>query len=266
MKPLLLRILCILAFGIAATLSAEEGQPSGHTDQSAQEPSSDTPTYAIHDINRPQPRRVASGGALVVAPPSDATILFDGTTTEAWEGSWIIADGILIATKGGPTFTTRESFRDCQLHLEWRIPAGRKVRGQKGGNSGVFLMGLYEVQILESARNETYPDGQAGALYGQFPPLVNASRPQGEWQSYDIIFKAPVYTDGAVTTPAQVTVIHNGVVVQAAQNYRGPSAHKRQPAYPAKHPEAAPLSLQWHGDPIEFRNIWIRPLGDYDQR
>lgn len=250
----------------SAFLFAEEPSPPALAKLYPDAPTIAGHLYSVHDTTRPQPRKVKSGGAVQVTAPSDATVLFDGTTTDAWQGTWVNKDGILTARLGGPRFTTKESFRDCQLHIEWRIPQDRKVNGQKGGNSGVFLMGLYEVQILESASNVTYPDGQAAALYGQFPPLANASEPQGEWQSYDIVFTAPVYEGKTVRKPAQVTVIHNGVVVQAAQNYLGPSGHKTLPAYPDKHPESAPLSLQWHGDPIEFRNIWIRPLGDYDQQ
>lgn len=224
--------------------------------------------YSVHDTTRPQPRKVTPGGIITSPAPSDATILFDGTNIDAWEGTWMIKDGILIATEEKDSYrlTTKESFRDCQFHIEWRIPKDREVDGQGGGNSGVFFMNLYEVQVLESESNVTYPDGQAGALYGQYPPLVNASKPQGEWQSYDIIFKAPVYEGDRVIKPAQATVIHNGVVVQAAQDYLGPSVHRTTPSYPAEHPESAPLYLQWHGDPIEFRNIWIRPLGEYDQQ
>ncbi|MDP0492056.1 MAG: DUF1080 domain-containing protein [Verrucomicrobiota bacterium JB023] len=220
--------------------------------------------YSVHDTTRPQPRKVESGGAVSVSAPSDAKVLFDGSNLDAWKGPWLIKEGILVAHKG--KLSTKEEFGDCQLHIEWRIPAEREVSGQKGGNSGVFFMGRYEVQVLESHSNETYPDGQAGAIYGQYPPLCNASAPQGDWQSYDIIFKAPRYKDGKCIQPAQVTVIHNGVVVQAAQNYMGPSAHQKLASYPKEHPEKAPLSLQFHGDPIEFRNIWIRDLGKYDQQ
>ena len=220
--------------------------------------------YTVHDTTRPQPRKVETKGAVSVTAPSDASILFDGTNTDAWTGDWAVKDGILIASKG--KFETKQKFGDCQIHLEYRIPADRKVKGQGGGNSGVFLMGKYEVQVLESHTNKTYPDGQAGAMYGQYPPLVNPATAQGEWQSYDIIFKAPISKDGEVVTPAQVTVLFNGVVVQAAQDYLGPSTHKKNTSYPKNHPEKGPIALQWHGDPIEYRNIWIRDLGDYDQQ
>lgn len=216
--------------------------------------------YTVHDLKRPQPRKVESQGAVTTPPPADATVLFDGTNTDAWYGKWKIEDGILIASPGA--LKTKEKFRDVQLHLEFRVPADRKVNGQKGGNSGVFLMEKYEIQVGESHTNVTYPDGQAGAIYGQYPPLVNPATPQGEWQSYDIIFKAPIYEGETVKTPAQITVLFNGVVVQAAQPALGPTKHKKVATYPKEHPEAAPIMLQWHKDPIEYRNIWVRPLGE----
>jgi hypothetical protein len=221
--------------------------------------------YRVHDASRPQPPKVESGGALTVKAPSDAKVLFDGSGLEAWtvngkDAAWEVKDGVLIATPGGE-IQSRESFGRMQLHLEWRIPADRKVNGQGGGNSGVFLMGLYEIQVLESHGNLTYPDGQAGALYGQKPPLVNASTPQGEWQSYDITFEPPVYEGSKVVKPAIATVIHNGVVVQHAEPFLGPTRFREVAEYPDQHPESGPIRLQYHGDPIEFRNIWIRPLG-----
>lgn len=215
--------------------------------------------YTVHDPARPQPPVVATAGAVVVKPPSDAVVLFDGTSLDAWEPGWVIKDGAMVATD--QDIRSKQSFGAIQMHFEWRLPAGRKVDGQKGGNSGVFLMGLYEVQILQSHDNPTYPDGQAGALYGQLPPLVNATSPQGEWQSYDLAFEPPVYEEGKVATPAKLTLLHNGVVVQHGEYYLGPTRHRQLPSYPAKHPESAPLRLQFHKDPMEFRNIWVRPLG-----
>jgi hypothetical protein len=173
---------------------------------------------------------VETAGAVVVPPPSDATVLFDGSNLDAWvavEGgdpAWEVRGGAMAA-KGGDIMT-KEEFGAIQLHFEWRLPAGSKVSGQGGGNSGVFLMGKYEVQILQSNSNKTYPDGQAGALYGQLSPLVNATSPQGAWNSYDIFFLPPLYKDGKVETPAKVTVIHNGVVVQNAESYLGPTGWK----------------------------------------
>lgn len=223
--------------------------------------------YKVHDMERPQPRIVETAGAVSVKPPSDATVLFDGANLDAWVQNdkklgWKVLDGAMIA--GGSTIATKESFGPIQLHLEWRLPAKRKVDGQKGGNSGVFLMGLYEIQVLQSNANKTYPDGQATALYGQLPPLVNATSPQGDWNSYDIFFTPPVYGENGMELPAEVTVIHNGLAVQNAETFIGPTRHKKVAKYPAKHPETAPISLQFHSDPVEYRNIWVRTLGKRD--
>ncbi|QTN33434.1 DUF1080 domain-containing protein [Akkermansiaceae bacterium] len=224
--------------------------------------------YHVHDGERPQPRIIDTAGAVVVKPPSDAKVLFDGSNLDAWasrkgEPTWEIRDGAMVA-KGSDIFT-KEEFGAVQLHFEWKIPAGRKVSGQGGGNSGCFLMGKYEVQILQSHGNKTYPDGQAAALYGIQPPIVNATSPQGEWNSYDITFEPPVYEDGKLKTPAMVTVIHNGIMVQHREAYSGPSGHKTLASYPAEHPATGPIRLQFHGDPVEFRNFWVRPLGVRDQ-
>lgn len=224
--------------------------------------------YHVHDGKRPQPPVVTTSGAVVVKPPSDAKVLFDGTSLDAWttnggKPAFLLKDGVMVAN--GKDIQTKESFGAIQLHFEWRLPAGRPVDGQKGGNSGVFLMGLYEVQVLQSHNNPTYADGGAGALYGQLPPLVNATSPQGEWQSYDIAFEPPVYDGEKITQAAKVTVIHNGVVVQHGERYLGPTGWRKLASYPAKHPATGPISLQFHGDPMEFRNFWVRPLGKRDQ-
>ena len=206
--------------------------------------------YVVHDGTRPQPVKVKSGGAVSVKPPSDALVLIGEKSSETWEGNtWPIADGVMTVAKGGGV-RSKAAFGDCQLHLEYRVPAGRKVKGQAGGNSGVFLMGLYEIQV--------------GEIYGQAPPRVNPSAPQGEWQSFDIIFEAPKYDDGKVVSPAVITVVHNGVLVHHRKTLLGPTRHKALASYPAKHPEKAPISLQDHGDPIQYRNIWVRELGEYD--
>jgi len=214
--------------------------------------------YKVHDASRPHPLKVPNHGAITSKAPAGATVLFDGKNTNAFTKEWKLRDGVMIASPGNNE--TKESFGSCYLHVEWRIPAGRKVRGQGGGNSGIFLMKKYEVQVMESHTNVTYADGQAAALYGQTPPMVNASAPQGEWQSYDIIFEAPVYGDKGVKTPAYITVIHNGVIVHARQKYYGPTVFRKVASYPKTHLEKAPVSFQWHGDPIEFRNIWIKDL------
>lgn len=220
--------------------------------------------YVVHDGTRPQPRVVATGGAVTVAPPSDATVLFDGSGLDAWQGGWKVVDGAMVASPGD--LVTKQSFGAVQGHVEWRIPAGRAVKGQTGGNSGIFLMGRYEIQVLQSHDNPTYPDGQAASMYGQLPPLVNATAPQGEWQSYDFVFHPPHYEGGELKRPATLTLFHNGVVVQDGEAYLGPTEHKTLASYPQDHPASGPIRLQWHGDPIEFRNLWVRPIGERDQQ
>jgi hypothetical protein len=176
--------------------------------------------------------------------------------------TWKMENGVLES--GKEYLQTRDEFSDFQLHMEFATPKVVKGDGQGRGNSGVFLLGRFEVQVLDSFQSRTYPDGQAAAMYGQFPPLVNASRAPGEWQAYDIVFTAPRFTDGKLAKPAVVTVFHNGVVVHNATAYLGPTAHKLVGEYT---PQTAkgPIELQDHGNPVHFRNIWIRPLSGYDQ-
>ena len=221
--------------------------------------------YHVHDEKRPHPEKVETKGAVTTPAPKDAIVLFGGTSTDKFDKAWTVKDGIMIASKVG-NIRTKDQFGDCQIHLEWRIPAGRAVSGQKGGDSGIFIMDKYEVQIQESHTNVTYADGQAGALYGQYPPLKNASTPHGEWQSYDIIFKAPRYNEKGLVSPAVITVIHNGVTVHNAQELLGPTVHKRLAQYPKTLPAKAPIRLQWHSDPIEYRNFWVRPLGTQEDQ
>jgi hypothetical protein len=259
-----MRIDYAFLFAASAACGGVQAQVHGYPDG----PKLPGVPYVVHDPARPQPRMIETAGAVVVKPPSDAKVLFDGTSLDAWTTNggppaWVIKDGAMVAN--AKDIQTKESFGAVQLHFEWRCPAGRKVEGQSGGNSGAFLMGLYEVQVLQSHNNPTYPDGQAGAIYGQLPPLVNATAPQGEWQSYDVAFEPPVYKDGKVIKPAKVTLFHNGVFVQHGEAYLGPTEHRRLASYPEKHPESAPLRLQFHGDPMEYRNMWIRPLGERDR-
>lgn len=193
-------------------------------------------------------------------PPSDAVVLFDGTDLSKWEGGdqWEIKDGYAIARKQG--LSTKDAFGDCQLHVEWAAPEKVEGSGQGRGNSGVYLMGKYEIQILDSYENQTYYDGQAGAIYKTKPPLVNACRKPGEWQTYDIIFEGPRFNeDGQVRRPGYVTVLHNGVVIQNHTELLGTTAWDAPPTY-QKHPEKLPLQLQFHGNPVRFRNLWIREL------
>jgi hypothetical protein len=192
--------------------------------------------------------------------PSDAIVLFDGKDLSKWNGGekWIVKDGYAVAHGGG--IATKQPFGSCQLHLEWATPQKVEGRGQGRGNSGVYLMGKYEVQILDSYDNETYFDGQAGAVYKQHPPLVNACRKPGEWQTYDIIFNAPEFDEsGKLVKPASVTALHNGVLIQNHFELTGGTFWHKPPEYTA-HPAKLPLHLQYHGNPVRFRNIWIREL------
>lgn len=222
--------------------------------------------WGIHDMNRPQPMVVEPGQEAPGPAPSDAVILFDGKSASHWRNrdgepaKWKVEGGYMEVVKGTGSIYSTESFGDCQLHVEWAAPVPAVGDGQNRGNSGIFLMGKYEVQVLDSYQNKTYPDGQAAAIYGQHPPLVNACRPPGQWQSYDIIFRRPRFgSDGKLLTPARVTVIHNGILVQDNVTLTGPTAHKERPPY-AAHADKLPISLQDHGDPVRYRNIWARNL------
>lgn len=192
-------------------------------------------------------------------PPSDAIVLFSGGDLSAWDGveNWTFEEDYGIV---GSNVSTKQGFGDCQLHLEFASPSDVKGTGQGRGNSGVYLMGRYEVQILDSYENATYFDGQCGSVYKQRPPLVNACRPPGEWQTYDIIFRAPrFHADGELKSPGSLTVLHNGVLVQNDYELQGGTYYMSPPSY-EPHPLRGPLSLQFHGNPVRFRNIWIRDL------
>jgi len=211
-----------------------------------------------------KPEKVTPGEG--TKPPSDAIVLYGGPEDiEKWESErkgparWDAGEVLTIVPgKGG--IRTKQAFGDVQLHVEWRVPAGVEGKGQDRGNSGIFLMGLYEVQVLDSYENETYYNGQASSIYKQHIPLVNASRPPGKWQTYDIIFRAPRFnSDGTLAEPAFATVIHNGVLVQNHVELLGPTRYIGKPAYKA-HPEKLPLMIQDHDHTDSFRNIWIREL------
>lgn len=226
--------------------------------------------WKIHDYNRPQPPVITPGTPSTQEnpgrPPSDAVVLFDGKDLSHWKGSgdkpapWKVVNGAMEVVPGTGDIQTAKAFGDCQLHVEWAEPNPPHGRDQARGNSGVYLMGKYELQVLDSYQNKTYPDGQAGAVYGQFPPLVNASRPPGEWQSYDIVFHGPRFAaDGKLLRPARITLLENGVLVQDNVPLTGPTAYGARPPY-AYHPDKLPLLLQDHDQPVRFRNIWIREL------
>ncbi len=213
--------------------------------------------------------KVIEPGAQAGMPPSDAIILFDGKdVNREWEDSngnptkWIVKDGALVCVKGSGVVQTKRKFNDIQLHLEWKSPSEVVGDGQGRGNSGVYLQGLYEVQVLDSYNNPTYRQGQAGSLYKQHAPLVNACRRPGEWQTYDIIYIAPRFAGDSLTyfTPPRVTVLHNGVLIQNNVSLRGPTLYIGIPEYSIRKHGAEPLVLQDHGNPVAYRNIWIREL------
>ncbi len=237
------------------------------------DPPDATHPWAIHDMNRPQPPLVTPGtfssNDQPGKPPSDAVVLFDGTAAslDQWEADksppeptrWEVKDGALQCVPGSGFIRTKQSFADCQLHVEWAAPTKVEGNSQGRGNSGIFLMGETEVQVLNNYQNPTYADGFAGSVYGVNPPHANALRPTGEWQVYDIIFRRPIYKDGKLLDGGRQTVLMNGVVVQDSTPLEGGGGHK---ARHGDHPfvEKGPLKLQDHGNPVRFRNIWLRPL------
>jgi len=230
------------------------------------------PNWIEHDRDRPLPAVVKPGSPsmqeAVGKPPSDAVILFDGKNLSQWvslDGSptkWITQDGYMECVKGSGYVRTLQNFGDCQLHIEWATPTPAEGEGQGRGNSGLFFgLDRYEVQVLDSYGNKTYSDGSAGSVYGQYPPLVNASLPPGQWQTYDVLYKAPLFdADGKLSSPAYLTVFHNGVLIQNHVELTGPTSWLERAPYRA-HPAKQPISLQDHGNPVRFRNIWVRELG-----
>ena len=220
--------------------------------------------WHVHDKNRPHPPVVTPGPATEpMAPPADAVVLFDGKDLSQWGGgTWKVENGFVEANKTG-NITTKEKFGSCQLHIEWMEPKPQGS-GQGRGNSGVFLMGRYEIQVLDSYKSETYADGQCAGIYGQTPPLVNACRPPGEWQTYDIAFEAPVFKDGKILKHAFVTIFQNGVLVQNHTEILGGTSHRSLPSTDP-HGEKESISLQDHGNPIRYRNIWIRPVKSIEE-
>jgi hypothetical protein len=233
--------------------------------------------WHVHDPERPQPTVVTPGTfssqEAPGKPPSDAIVLFDGKDLSKWRtekgapSGWRVENGtMMVPQKGTPNggdIWTKDEFGDCQLHIEFATPNPPKGDSQGRGNSGVFLFGKYEFQVLDSYNNRTYADGGAASMYGQYPPLVNASRKPGEWQTYDIVFTAPRFKDNKLESPAYMTAFHNGVLVQNHQAYLGPSAHKTFPKY-VPHADKGPIKIQDHGDPVRYRNIWIRPITSHD--
>ncbi len=241
----------------------------------AQPPASVLEAAARTEIWEPQPRVVTPAATLADAP-SDAIVLFDGDDLDQWcstnnsskSAPWIVHDGIFTVKKGSGNIQTKQSFADYQLHIEWRIPGDIQDEGQARGNSGIFLASTgkgdegYEIQILDNYNNKTYSNGQSGSVYKQTPPLINASKPPGEWQSYDIVWTAPRFdANGTLLSPARVTLLHNGILVQNNTEVKGRTRWIGSPSYKAHGP--APIKLQDHNDPskpISFRNIWLRVL------
>jgi hypothetical protein len=231
--------------------------------------------WRVHDRARPQPRMVVPGQPIpTAAAPSDATVLFDGKDLSKWNGStrggvtepqWKVERGYVELVPGQGSLVTKESFGDVQLHLEWTTPPGADASrvGQNRGNSGVILMGRYEIQVLSSHDNPTYADGGAGGIYGLFPPMVNPCLPEGQWNTYDIIFEAPAFEQDKVVKRACVSLLFNGVLVHHRVELLGSTATLPIAAY-APHAPELPLTLQGHNGPARFRNIWIRRLKGYD--
>ena len=232
--------------------------------------------WHVHDPDRPYPHEVLPGST-EGAPPSDAIVLYNGGDLSKWTQSrsddgeqipakWKLLDGYFEPNAGAGDLYTREKFGDCQLHVEWQEPEGITGSGQGRGNSGVILQSRYEIQVLDSYRAATYADGQAAAIYGQWPPLVNPMRKPGEWQSYDIVFQAPRFDGDKLVEPAYMTVLFNGVLVHNHQKLNGPTGHQVIPPYEPQNLEER-MKLQDHQSsrPVRYRNIWIRRLAGYDQ-
>jgi hypothetical protein len=253
---------------LTATASGQQKAPIGYDDT----PMQPNGKWRVHDGTRPYPTVVApAAGSTQVAPPSDAIVLLGATDDlTAWQmndgsaATWVMKGGVLSTGKG--MLRTKRQFADVQLHVEFATPSEVKGDSQGRGNSGVFLLGLFEIQVLDSFRNITYSDGQAASMYGQYPPLVNAARAPGEWQTYDIIFTAPRFAaDGSLEKSAIVTVLHNGVVVHHATPFWGPTRHREVRPY-TREMTTGPIALQDHGNPVRYRNIWVRELKEYDAR
>lgn len=271
--------LAATALSVVALAAIAQTVANQNTDAGPGDGYSDTPTipgqkWRVHDKNRPRPR-VITPGAQYGQPPSDAIVLFDGKDMSKWVElgkrqnagktgpvTWKVENGYFECVPRVGDIATKEKFGDIQLHVEWASPAKLEAESQNRGNSGILLMSRYEVQVLDSWNNATYADGQAGAIYGWWPPMVNAVRKPGEWQAYDIIFEAPQFKDGKVEKPAYVTVLHNGVLLHHKQEIGGPMAHRIVRPY-AEHGAEEPLMLQNHNTPVRYRNIWVRKLNGY---
>jgi hypothetical protein len=276
-----IRFLAVSALGFATlgalAFAADDANPAAAAAKKV-EGYTDTPMqpngkWHVHDPARPQPKVVTPGKQFsqMADAPSDATVLFDGKDFSKWQAQnggevkWKIENGYMEVVPRTGIIRTKDKFGDFQLHLEFATPEQVVGSGQGRGNNGVNIYGLYEIQVLDSFNNPTYADGGAGALYGQWPPLVNASRPPGEWQTYDIVWEGPRWdSDGKNTRKASVTVLHNGVVIHNKAEAYGRTGHKMFGNYDKPGPTSGPIELYEHGNPVRFRNIWIREVKPYD--
>jgi hypothetical protein len=265
------RVYCIVITGILCCASFGIAQPKVHVeakDGSGIIGYKDTPIqpwsgYHVHDPDRPAPSKVTPGivGTQKVAgtAPSDAVVLFGGTDLSQWQSSqWSVSGDVIVVGKGH--LESKQSFGDMQLHVEWRVPNPPQGRVMDQGNSGILLAGLYEIQVFDSWTNAIYPDGQAAAIYGQTPPQVNACREPGQWQSYDILFTTPVYQFGRLAKRASVTVLHNGLLVHHNAEIMGETPHRVIGYYPEPAVTEGPVVLMGHNNPVEYRNVWVRPM------
>lgn len=273
---------CISLFGFLSTLVIGvilQLHPVAGAQQKPLVGYEDTPLlpdakWHVHDGKRPQPRVIAPSTCSTQGtpgqPPSDAVVLFNGNHLSQWQtekggpAAWKVENGYTEVVPRAGDILTRDQFGDIQLHVEWRTPG--LVRGESPGygNSGIFLFGVYEVQVFESSRDLIYADGQAGAIYGQYPPLVNASLKPGDWQVFEILFTAPRFEGGKLATPAYLTVLQNGAVIHNHTAVLGETGHRILPRYVDRGPKG-PIRLQDHGDLVRYRNIWVRPLKGYDE-
>jgi hypothetical protein len=263
-----------LVIHFAAAVVAQNAGELGYTDT----PMLPGLPYHVHDPARPHPR-VVTPAAQPGGAPSDAVVLFEGKDLSQWTGAkldpvnpanrsdparWKVENGYFEVVPRSGDIATKEKFGDVQVHVEWAAPADVRGNSQNRGNSGIFLQGRYEVQVLDSYQNPTYADGQAGAIYGQWPPLVNPARKPGEWQAYDIVFEAPHFEGNRLTKPAYLTVLLNGVLLHNRKEVAGPTVHRALAKY-VPQPAEDSLMLQDHGALVRYRNIWIRRIAGYDQ-
>jgi hypothetical protein len=277
--PLVAAVTLALVAGITAAQNVSHVVTHGDEDGFTDTPLLPGLPWHVHDPARPHPK-VVTPGAQPGQAPSDAIVLFDGTDLSKWTSAhlgtaayavspnpagWKVGNGYFEVVPRSGDIATKEKFGDIQLHVEWMEPADISGSSQNRGNSGVFLMGLFEIQVLDSFGSRTYADGQAGAMYGQWPPLVNAARRPGEWQTYDIAFEAPQFSDDKLARPASMTVFLNGVLLHNHKAEMGPTIYRQVPKYAAR-PSEGPVVLQDHGAPVRYRNIWVRRTGKYDER